>query len=166
MVGVFVVLAWPAPGSRGGTRPEAPPVAGPTAPVRVEARAAAVLGAWDRRRAAAWASGDPAALSALYVPGATAGVADAAMLADWAARGLAVDRLTTQLLSVRVLSHRPRRWVLLVRDRVSGAVAAGAGVAEPLPAGTAAERTVVLRRSGGRWRVASVSAAPPVRGQR
>src|SRR3954465_12835398 len=110
MIGVFVVLAWSAPGSGGGTHPEAPsvvtpvgspggrPVGRPTASARVEARAAAVLGAWDHRRAAAWAAGDPESLAALYAPGAGAGVADVAMLGDWTDRGLTVRGLTTQLL--------------------------------------------------------------------
>jgi hypothetical protein len=126
----------------------------------VEAEAADVLRAWDRQRAAAWAAGDASALSALYVPGASAGEADVAMLADWAARGLAVDGLTTQLLELRVVAHGPRRFVLLVRDRVTRAVATADGLAEPLPAGTITERQVVLRRRGATWLVASVRPAP------
>src|SRR5262245_30936550 len=122
IVGLFVVLAWPTTGS--GGRPQPRPVAtrsaasgadpratsgDPATPRRVEAEAAGVLRAWDRQRAAAWAAGDATALAALYVPGASAGRADAAMLADWTARGLAVDRLTTQLLGVQVLAHGRRR---------------------------------------------------------
>src|SRR3954447_19129928 len=145
LIGVFVVLAWPAPGSGGGTRPEAAPVAIPVAvpaagtpsvPARVEARAAAVLGGGGRGRAAAWAAGDAESLAALYAPGAAAGVTDLAMLADWAGRGLTVRDLTTQLLGVQVLAHGSRRWVLHVRDRVAGAVATGAGLSEALAPGT------------------------------
>lgn len=159
LVGVFVVLAWPTTDS-GGRHRETPPIASPSASARAEAEAADLLRAWDRQRAAAWASGDAASLAALYVPGASAGAADVAMLGDWAARGLAVDGLTTQLLAVRVLAHGPRRWVLGVRDRVTGAVATGAGTTVPLPAGTELEREVVLRRVDGAWRVASVRPVP------
>lgn len=119
-----------------------------------------MLRAWDRRRADAWSSGDTASLAALYVPGASAGAADVAMLADWRARGLSVDALTTQLLAVQVLDHRPRRWVLRVRDRVTGAVASSAGMAERLPEGTVTERDLVLRRVRRAWRVVSVRPAP------
>ncbi|MFI2707967.1 hypothetical protein ACH5WX_10505, partial [Nocardioides sp. CER28] len=97
---------------------------------------------------------------------ASAGDADVAMLRDWTTRGLAVDALTTQLLAVRVLGHGQHRWVLRVRDRVTGAVAAGAGRSEPLPAGATAVREVVLRRLGDGWRVASVRPVPTTRGRR
>lgn len=160
MVGVFVVLVWPT-GPHPGTQRTPSPVAVTT--TRAEAEAAGVLRAWDRHRADAWASGDAASLAALYVPGASAGDADVAMLGDWMARGLAVDGLTTQLLAVRVLDRGPRRWVLLVRDRVTGAVARGAGATQRLRAGTVTERRVVLRRLGGDWRVASVRPAPAQR---
>ncbi|SFC53380.1 hypothetical protein SAMN04487968_107205 [Nocardioides terrae] len=170
LVGVVAVLSWPAPGSRAGrsegsraAAPAGPPAGPPAASAshpsvlsRQEARAAGVLGEWDRRRAAAWAAGDAASLRALYVPGASAGEADVAMLEDWSARGLAVDALTTQLLAVRIVAHGPARWVLRVRDRVTGAVAAGAGLTEPLPAGATVEQRVVVRRVGTAWRVASV----------
>jgi len=159
LVGVFVVVAWPSTPSGGpGSHRDAPPVASVSS--RVEAQAAAVLRDWDRRRAAAWASGDAGALATLYVRGASAGDADVAMLTAWTARGLAVDDLTTQLLAVHVRARGPSRWVLRVRDRVTGAVAAGAGRAEPLPAGTTSERDVVLRRVGGAWLVASVRPVP------
>ena len=172
LIGVFVVLAWPAPGSGGGTRPEAPavatavptpvvtPVVTRAASVRVEAHAALLLGAWDRRRAAAWAVGDRDSLSALYVPGSRAGAADVAMLDGWTGRGLTVRHLTTQLLGVRVLARGPRRWVLRVRDRVTGGVAAGAALTEPLSSGSEMEREIVLHRRGGSWRVASVRPVP------
>jgi hypothetical protein len=159
LVGVFLVLAWPSTGSGTRTQPGPPPVASASPTSRAEAEAADVLRDWDRRRAAAWATGDPAALATLYVPGASSGEADVAMLRDWTARGLAVDGLTTQLLAVAVLVHRPQRWVLRVRDRVTGAIAVGVGGAEPLPGGTETEREVVLRHVAGRWRVAAVRPA-------
>lgn len=159
LVGVFVVLAWPTPRPGGGTRPTAPPVATATPSARLEATAAELLRGWDRRRAGAWAAGDPRALSRLYLPGASAGEADVAMLGAWSARGLAVDRLTTQLLAVDVVAHGRRRWVLQVRDRVTGAVAVGRESVEPLPAGRVTSRVVELRRVAGVWRVAAVRPA-------
>ena len=160
LVGVFVVVAWPSapPGEPAAHRGRPPQGAGATA--RIEAQAAGALRDWDRRRAAAWASGDAEALAALYVPGASAGGADVVMLAAWTARGLAVDDLTTQLLAVHVRAHGPTRWVLRVRDRVTGAVAAGVGRAEQLPAGATSERDVVLRLVRGAWLVASVRPVP------
>ncbi|GAA1977658.1 hypothetical protein GCM10009798_43600 [Nocardioides panacihumi] len=159
LVGVFVVVAWPStpPGAPAAHRGP-PPVAGVSA--RIEAQAAGVLRDWDRRRAAAWSSGDARALEALYVPGASAAEADVAMLTAWTARGLAVDDLTTQLLAVHVRARGPTRWVLRVRDRVTGAVAAGAGRTEQLPAGTTSERDVALRLVRGAWLVASVRPVP------
>ena len=160
LVGVVVVLAWPTSGAGDArTHGERSAVAPPVASSRAEAEAADVLRSWDRRRASAWAAGDAASLAELYIPGASAGEADVAMLRDWAARGLAVDGLTTQLLSVRVVAQAPRRWVLRVRDRVAGGVAAGPGFTEPLPDGAVAEREVELRRWAGGWRVASVRPA-------
>ncbi len=48
----------------------------------------AVLRQWDRRRARAWAQGDPEALATLYVPGSTAGERDLARLRRYVDRGL------------------------------------------------------------------------------
>ncbi|MDP3894593.1 hypothetical protein, partial [Nocardioides sp.] len=53
--------------------PAAPPRAVATAHAEPGRSPVALLHAWDRRRAAAWAAGDAAALRALYVPGSIAG---------------------------------------------------------------------------------------------
>lgn len=184
LVGVAVVLAWPAPhpvrhstaapGPGAAARPSGTgrgPDRTPARAPRPEARAAAVLRAWDVRRAQAWAAGDDRGLRDLYVPGSTAGRADVAMLARWRHRGLAVEGLTTQLLAVRVLATGPRRLLLRVRDRVMGARVApagptstGPGAAEPLAPGAEATREVALRRLAGRWRVASVRPVGTVSG--
>lgn len=178
LVGVAVVLAWPAPhpvrhstaapGPAAAARPSGTgtgfdPGSASDGPSRPEARAAAVLRAWDAHRAQAWAAGDARGLRDLYVPGSVAGRADVAMLARWRRRGLAVEGLTTQLLAVHVVSAGPRRLVLRVRDRVTGARVApagptstGPGPATPLAAGAEATWEVALRHLGGRWRVASV----------
>jgi hypothetical protein len=78
------------------------------------------------------------------------------MLGAWSARGLVVQGLRTQLLSVKVLEHGRASWTLLVTDRLAGGVAVGAGVRRPLPRDQATIRTVRLCRVLGRWRVVSV----------
>jgi hypothetical protein len=133
---------------------EIPAAAAPTGPPPVE-----LLRAWDVRRAEAWARGDPRRLRALYTPGSVAGRHDRAMLRAWAARGLAVRDLRTQLLAVRVLRHTRSTWTLRVTDRLAGGTAVGRGPDRPLPRDEATTRTVLLRRLGGHWRVASVLAS-------
>jgi hypothetical protein len=142
-----------------GTRVDSPASSsGGTSP---QDRALAVLDAWDVRRAAAWATGDAEQLGALYTAGSTAGAADVALLARYAGRGLVVHGMRMQVLRVRVLTVRPRRVEVEVTDRLTGAVAAR--VTDPtsvraLPADPATTRLLVLRRVGGRWLMARVSA--------
>lgn len=134
------------------------PVSRPAA----EDRALAVLHAWDVRRSAAWASGDAAALAALYTAGSSAGAADVALLERYTARGLVVRDLRMQLLRTRVLTVRPRLVELEVTDRLSTAVAARAhdpAARHRLPADAATTRVLALRRVGDRWVMARVSAA-------
>jgi hypothetical protein len=127
----------------------------------VEDRALAVLHAWDVRRSAAWASGDAAALAALYTAGSSAGAADVALLERYTARGLVVRDLRMQLLRARVLAARPRLVEVEVTDRLSNAVAVRLGdpvARHRLPADAATTRLLVLRRVGDRWVMARVSA--------
>lgn len=115
-----------------------------------------VLHDWDARRAAAWASGDPAALRPLYVAGSRTGRADRAALAAYVERGLRVPRLRFQVSSVDVVARSPGRLVLVVTDRLVTAVAVGHGERWPLPADRWSRRVVSLREVGGGWRVAEV----------
>ncbi|MXG90596.1 hypothetical protein [Nocardioides flavescens] len=132
------------------------PVAAEVAVQPAEAPAAQVLREWDAARAAAWAAGDLDALAALYVPGASAGRRDVAMLRAWVERDLVVTGMSTQLLAVRELRRTPDRWRLEVTDRLAGAVAVGGGVEQPLPSDAATTRQVELRMRDGTWLVASV----------
>jgi hypothetical protein len=131
-------------------------------PVSSWSRPAAVLHAWDGRRAAAWAAGDTEALSRLYVAGSSAGAADVALLRRYVARGIVVRGLRMQVLRVRVLVDRPRVIRLEVTDRLGAAVAAGPAMSRALPTDRASTSMLVLRRVAHRWLMASVS---PARGR-
>lgn len=128
------------------------------APVPARLRASDVLRSWDDARSAAFASGDVAALRGLYVPGSAAGTADVRTLRAYLGRGLRVEGMRMQVLSLDVLSRDGGRLRLQVTDRLAdGAVAVGAGTGVALPADAASTRVVELvRADDGSWRVASV----------
>lgn len=117
---------------------------------------AALLRAWDVRRSRAYAAGDARALRALYLPGARAGRHDVTMLRRYAARGLRVVDLRTQVLAVEVLRRHDRHLALAVTDRVVGGAAVGRGSRVRLPDGAPRERAVSLVRRGDRWLVGAV----------
>ncbi|NHC22244.1 nuclear transport factor 2 family protein [Nocardioides sp. IC4_145] len=129
----------------------------PLRPVAAEAPTArAVLAEWDRRRSAAWAAGDPGALARLYAPGSAAGRHDRAMLERWTRRGLVVEDLRLDLLSVDVLAASVDHLVLRVTDRVTGGRAVGNGLDLRLPQDGPSTRRLTLVRRGGEWVVAKV----------
>lgn len=132
----------------------APPAASPAPPAGPVG--VAVLHRWDRARAAAWASGDVAALRALYTARSAAGRADVALLTRYLDRGLRVRGLATQVFSVTVLATGPVRVRLRVVDRLAGGRACARDRCVPLPHDHADRRTITLRRSHGRWLVADV----------
>ena len=117
-----------------------------------------VLHGWDARREAAWAASDADRLRRLYTPGSSAGRADVRLLRAYAARGLVVRRLETQVFAVRALRTTPRRVTLRVFDRVAGGEVDSGGTTRPLPSTRPAVRDVTFRRLDGAWRVAEVSA--------
>jgi hypothetical protein len=135
-------------------------------------RAAEVLHAWDAARATAYARGDPTALRRLYLPRSRAAPRDVRTLEAYAARGLAVRGLRTQVLALRVLTHGRGRLTLEVTDRLVGgrAVVLSAGrVTEraadhrapgsadlALPRDGPTTRVLVLRQRAGEWRMGSV----------
>jgi hypothetical protein len=127
---------------------------------RRTADALALLHAWDRRRSHAWTRSDPAALADLYSRGSRTGRHDRAMLAAYAARGLRVTGLRTQLLGGRLRSWTPRRVTLEVVDRVVGAHAVGGGVRITLPRDRPSTRVISLRRVAGAWCVGEVRPVP------
>lgn len=118
--------------------------------------AVAVLRAWDRRRAAAWRTGDAQALTELYARGAAAGRADLAALAAYDARGLRVTGMRMQVAAVEVRSETEARIVAVVTDRLVGAVAVGHGRRVALPEDRWSRRRIRLLRTGESWVVAEV----------
>jgi len=122
---------------------------------RPAARALDVLRAWDRRRAAAWAAGDPAALRALYVPGSRTGRRDLAMLAAYGQRGLRVTAMRRQVLALRVRWNGPAALTLVVTDRLAEARVAG-GTRAVLPRSRPSTRRIVLRHTSAGWCVGEV----------
>jgi hypothetical protein len=132
-------------------------------PLPVAARpdpAADVLRAWDRRRAAAYASGSVGALRSLYVARSSAGRADVRVLRGYRTRGLVVRGMRMQVLSLAVLQRDDATWRLRVTDRLTGAVAVrpSRGGEVVLPDDAPSTRTVTLvRGDDGVWRVSEVS---------
>jgi hypothetical protein len=155
VVAVVVGLLVQVHGERAG-RDRSSPVA--VRPVAAEARARDVLGEWDRSRAAAWETGGPRALAALYLPGSRAGTSDVRALRRYRQRGLRVTGLRTQVLAWRVLDVGPQRVVVRLTDRVVGGVAVGPGGRTRLPADRPSTRTLTLVRHEGRWVMARVIA--------
>ena len=121
-----------------------------------------VLRRWDRARGRAFAEGDVDALRSLYAAGSAAGTSDVRLLRAYLRRGLRVEGMRMQLLSLEVLHEEPTRLRLLVTDRLTGSVAVGRGTRVRLPEDQASTRVVELRRtaSGSDWQVEGVSSAP------
>lgn len=115
-----------------------------------------VLRAWDTSRAQAYAAGDAAALSSLYVAGSTAGTTDVRLLRSYAGRGLRVEGMSMQILAVVVLARSRGRWRLQVTDRLFGAVAVSERARAVLPRDQASSHVVTMLLRAGVWKVASV----------
>ena len=147
---VGVVLA--APPRESGVRQ---PVTRPEA-ASATVRAVAVLHAWDRRRAAAWADDDTMALQAIYMPGSSAGRHDVTMLEAYGRRGFRVTRMQRQVMAVRVRAATSTALTLVVTDRLAEARVTRHGVTTVLPRSRPATRRIALRRVASGWRVAEV----------
>lgn len=119
---------------------------------------AQVLREWDTSRSAAWAAGDVEGLRGLYANGSAVGRRDVKMLHSYVARGLVVEGLTTQLLTVEEVDLDDDRWILEVTDRVHSGTVVGEGVRRALPQDRPSRRRLTLVRRGADWRVAQVVA--------
>lgn len=145
--------------SGGATTSERVRSGGETAPSSV-VRAAQVLAAWDRARAAAWARGDPIALVALYARSSATGARDVADLSRWHERRLRVVGLRQQVARLRVLVARPRRVVVEATERTVDATAVARHRRTALPDSAWATHRIRFRRVDGRWVVVEVKAQP------
>ena len=149
---------------RTGTTTAGPRVAVAPAAGRVEVASAvgslAVLRDWDRARARAWARGDVGALRALYVRGSAVGSQDVAMLRAWLRRGLRVEGMAMQVLAVELRRRTDRRIVLVVTDRLVGAVGVrpSSGERLALPRDGPSTRRLVFVRPDETWLLASSAA--------
>ncbi len=121
-------------------------------------RAVRVLERWQDDRAAAYSSGDVAALRRLHVRGSIAGRRDVRVLRAYVARGVVLE-LHTRTDALSVLVARPGRVVVRQRAVVRATVQV-AGRTRTLP-GQAGWRRVELVRREGRWRLRSATPAPP-----
>jgi hypothetical protein len=130
-------------------------------------RALGVLHAWDRRRSAAWAAGDPAALSLLYTRRSQTGARDVRRLERWRERGLRVVGLRQQVAALRLRRRSPGMLCLVVTDRTVEGVASGPARHTALPRSAWSTHRITLRHVHGAWRVVEVvtvkSRAQPAR---
>jgi hypothetical protein len=125
--------------------------------VAAEVPELAVLRRWDERRARAYAAGDLAGLRRLYVPGSTAGTADARLLRSYRQRDLRVVGMRMQVLAVDVTRQARTFLRIRVTDRLADAVAVGHRRRLTLPVDRASTHVVTLRRGPGHgWRMVSV----------
>ena len=117
------------------------------------------LGRLDRVRGRAFASGEVAALGAVYQAGSAVLHRDRAVLRGYVARGLTVHGVGFDLLDVRIRRAAPGVVVLRVVDRLRPATArSGGGARLPLPRDGPTAHRLTLIREGGGWRIAAVAA--------
>lgn len=121
-----------------------------------------VLGGWDDRRAAAYASNDRRALRRLYAPGSAAGAADLRVLGSYAARRLTVEGMRMQVIDLRVLRGEDGLLVVRVQDRLARAAVVSPSGRAGLPIDRPSTRIVRLVKRDGRWLVSSVRTAEAV----
>lgn len=119
--------------------------------------ALAVLNAWHRRRAQAFARGDPDAMRALYVDARVA-TADLRLLARYRRQGVRITGVAHQVLAFRAVRRSERLLVVQVTARLAGGELVGRGFRLPLPRDRPEQRMLTLERAGTRWQVAEVRA--------
>lgn len=143
-----------------GPSPAASGPVGSEAAAGTPLRAAAMLRAWDHRRAAAWSHDDAAALSGLYTRRSRSGAQDVADLRRWRHRGLRVVSLRQQVAALRVRVATSHRLLLTVTDRTVDAVAVGRDRRRALPRSAWTTHRIRFLRVHGRWLVDEVLAQP------
>ena len=116
-----------------------------------------VLHGWDARRSRAWARADEQELRSLYLPGSAAARSDVRLLRSYAAHGLVVRRMVTQVFGVVVIRRDPGRLTIRVLDRVAGGKVVDDDRTLALPSSRPVVRRIEFVRGGGTWRVARVT---------
>jgi hypothetical protein len=162
-VAVGVATAGPSPAGRHVTARPAPAAVSRPSPsaAATPPRWRAVVSALERRRASAFATGDPSRLRRVYVAGSSALRADVAKLRAALPRGGVARGLSARVLRVTVSSSSSRRASLVVTDAwTSYDVVVGGRVVGNGRRSRAHPLVVMLRRTGVGWRV---SAVRPVR---
>ncbi|WP_109508695.1 hypothetical protein [Nocardioides speluncae] len=137
-------------------RAEAPAESRQESPPSERERALMVLRDWDARRSEAYATADVTALMRLYAADSSAGANDVAMLRRYAARGLRVTGIRTQILAADVRELSATTMRLRVTDRMVGARAVSRSETVDLPRDRASTRTISFVRRHGSWVVAEV----------
>lgn len=139
--------------------PSDPPAPPREPPLSERERALKVLREWDAQRSEAYAAADVTALGRLYAAGSTAGANDTAMLRRYAARGLRVTGIRTQILAADVRDLSATKVRLQVTDRMVGARAVCRAETVDLPHDRASTRTISFVRRNGSWVVDEVRAS-------
>jgi hypothetical protein len=166
--------AQPTPASAESAPPSVPLVATPSDDTRRQpavrpgaARWLHVLNRLDKRRATAFARGEPHLLTTVYAARSTALDADRATLAAYRSEGLQLAGLRMRVLALQVLRAGPQRVVLHVVDRLDPVSAVDAeGRLADLPTDRPSARRIVLRQHDSGWRIAAVGSATALRGAR
>lgn len=112
----------------------------------------------DARRNAAFVHGEASDLRGVYAAGTSILAADRRVLRSYRERGLEVDRVSIRLLSVTVLSERPRRTRLRIVDQLQPVRVRAPGEEwRALPRDGPTERTIVLTMTPRGWRIAGAT---------
>jgi hypothetical protein len=146
------------PGAESATEPAHAGTAVATRLADEPSVARSVLQRLLRHRAAAYASGDPAALSDVFVRGSPVLRRDQALLRAWSRRSLTVRGAVVLVRSVHVLAARPGRVVVRSVDRLGPVAAAWGNRIVALPRDQPSRHRIVLVRRDEAWRIAAVQA--------
>jgi hypothetical protein len=120
-----------------------------------------ILGSLDRARAYAFATGDPAALAAVYAPGSPGLAADRAAIARLRAAGCRARGVRHTIRSLAEISHDDRTVVLRVVDELSAydVVEASGRVVQHTSPRAAMPFVVRIVETPAGWRLAAVTPA-------
>ena len=146
------------PSSDSGAEPAHADAAVSTRPADAPIDARSVLQRLLRHRAAAYALGDAAALSDVFVRGSSVLRRDQALLRAWSRRSLTVRGAVVLVRAVHVLDARAGRVVVRSVDRLGPVAAVWGDRAVALPRDRLSRHRIVLVRRDDAWRIDEVQA--------